>query len=51
MTWPLPLRRLRPTDLSGANVESPAEWFSGWWYGIAVGCVIGAGSMVIFLKA
>lgn len=29
--------------LPQVDAASAAEWFSGWWHGIAVGAVIGIG--------
>lgn len=40
---PLPM-----PDLRGTKAEATA-FFSGWWHGIAVGAVIGAGLVVVIL--
>lgn len=43
---PLP----QPEALPTVTQAQAAEWFLGWWHGIVVGTVIGAGLMVMFLK-
>lgn len=45
------MSRLVPTDLSATNVESPAEFFAGFWHGIALGSVgTAALGVILFLR-
>jgi hypothetical protein len=45
------VQRLRqPEALPTVTQAQAEEWFRGWWHGIAVGSIIGAGLMVMFLK-
>lgn len=41
--------------MNDLEVQSPhresAAWFSGWWHGIAIGLVIGAGATAAAMKS
>ena len=43
------LRKAAPLPLVECNESEARNWFSGWWHGIAVGTVIGAGFAVVAL--
>lgn len=43
------LRKAEPLPLLQCTELEARNWFSGWWHGIAVGMVIGAGCAVVLL--
>jgi hypothetical protein len=45
------IKRLsKPQDLPAVDQAAAAEWFSGWWHGLAVGATSGIAVCVIFFK-
>lgn len=43
------LRKAEPLPQVECTEADARNWFSGWWHGIAVGTVIGAGFAVVAL--
>lgn len=46
-----PAKPLKAKPLPDLEHREAASFFSGWWFGICVGAVIGAGLMAVILPA
>jgi hypothetical protein len=44
-----PAKPLKAKPLPDLEHREAGSWFSGWWHGICVGAVIGAGLMAVIL--
>lgn len=44
-----PAKPLKAKPLPDLEHREASSWFSGWWHGVAVGAVIGAGLMAAVL--